>query len=113
LFSLHDQNLQREKTIGHFQGRFNRLSRNETLFETRLFICELQMLVDAQYVLCAMSSNVCRLVQILRYQHPSTAISLDRPWYGTSLFSFFFFLSEKQMTIKKIQSELTKFIYVH
>jgi hypothetical protein len=82
-FSLHDQNLQREKTTGHVQGRFNRLSKNQTLFETRLFICELQMLVDAHYVLCAMSSNVCRLVQILRYQHPSTAISLDRPWYGT------------------------------
>ncbi len=29
------------------------------------------------------SLNVCRLVQILRYQHPSTVISLDRLWYGT------------------------------
>ena len=68
---------------GHFQSNFNQLSEKEKLNETRLFLCELQMLIDADYVLCGMSSNVCRLVQILRYQHPSTMISLDRSWYGT------------------------------
>jgi hypothetical protein len=68
---------------GHFQAQFNRLSWKERVFETRLLICELQMLINAQYVLCPMSSNVCRLIQILRHQHPSTVISMDRPWYGT------------------------------
>jgi hypothetical protein len=33
-------------------------------------------------IVCGMSSNVCRLVQILRHQDPSTAISLDEEWYG-------------------------------
>ena len=46
----------------------------ERILETYLFICELQMLVDSHYVLCVMSSNVCRLVQILRYQYLSPAI---------------------------------------
>jgi hypothetical protein len=81
--SLHDNSSQRTKTIGHFQGRFNRLSIEQKLNETRLLMCELQLLMDSQYVVCGMSSNVCRLVQILRHQHPSTAISLDRGWYGT------------------------------
>lgn len=82
-FSLHDRNDRRRKSNGHFQGHFNRLPRNETLYETRLFLCELQMLTDARYVFCAMSSNVCRLIQILRSQHPSTVISMDRTWYAT------------------------------
>jgi hypothetical protein len=82
-FSIHDNNRSRIRTTGHFQSNFNRLSGKDRLFETRLFMCELQMLIDGQYVLCSMSSNVCRLIQILRHQHPSTAISLDRSWYGT------------------------------
>jgi Alpha-(1,6)-fucosyltransferase N- and catalytic domains len=81
--SIHDQNHHTTNRTSHFQSHFNRLSEKEKLFETRLFMCELQMLIDSQYVLCAMSSNVCRLVQILRHQHPSTAISLDRSWYAT------------------------------
>jgi len=74
---------QRTNTTGHFQLHFDRLSKKEKLFETRLLICELQMLIDSDYVLCGMSSNVCRLIQILRHQHPSTLISLDRSWRGT------------------------------
>jgi hypothetical protein len=80
--SLYDNNSQRTKTIGHFQGHFNRLSKKQKLYETRLLMCELQILMDSKYVVCGMSSNICRLVQILRHQHPSTAISLDRSWYG-------------------------------
>jgi hypothetical protein len=76
-------NHQRMNITGNFQADFNRLSRKTKVYETRLFMCELQMLIDAQYVLCRMSSNVCRLVQILRHQHPSTIISLDRSWYAT------------------------------
>ncbi|CAF2865470.1 unnamed protein product [Rotaria sp. Silwood2] len=68
---------------GHFQTQFNRLSSREKLFETRLLMCELQMLINSQYVLCSMLSNVCRLIQILRHQHPSTVISLDTSWFGT------------------------------
>ena len=68
---------------GHRQGDFNRLDREGKRFQTHLLICQLQMLIEANYVLCTMSSNICRLVQILRHQSPSTVISLDRPWYGT------------------------------
>lgn len=81
--SIYDNNNQKSNKTGHFQSQFNRLSNKQKLFQTRLFICELQMLIDSKYVLCSMSSNVCRLIQILRYQHPSTVISLDRSWYGT------------------------------
>ena len=81
--SLHDQNNERTKFTGHIQGHFNRRTRTEIRLQTRLFICELDMLVNARYVLCSMSSNVCRLIQILRSQHPSTVTSMDRSWYGT------------------------------
>ena len=65
-------------TSGHYQSRFNQLSLEEKRYETRLLICQLQMLVDADYVFCTITSNICRLVQILRLQDPSTTISLDR-----------------------------------
>ena len=68
---------------GHYQSRFNHLSQEEKRDQTRLLICQIQMLVDADYVFCTMSSNICRLVQTLRHQDPSTAISLDRPWRAT------------------------------
>ena len=68
---------------GHLQASFDRLSPSEKRFRTRLLMCELQMLVDARYVFCTMSSNVCRLVQILRRQHPATVVSMDKPWFGT------------------------------
>jgi hypothetical protein len=68
---------------GHVQSEFNRLPLDEKMNLTRLLICEIQMLVDADYVFCTMSSNICRLVQILRHQNPSTAISLDVPWRAT------------------------------
>ncbi|CAF3404484.1 unnamed protein product [Rotaria sp. Silwood2] len=68
---------------GHFQSQFNRLSSREKSFETRLLMSELQMLINSRYVLCSMSSNVCRLIQILRHRHPSTVISLDKSWYGS------------------------------
>ena len=81
--SLHNNHSQRNRTTGHFQGQFNRLSKQQKLNATRLLMCELQMLINAQYVLCGMSSNVCRLVQILRHQNVSTVISMDRNWYPT------------------------------
>jgi hypothetical protein len=81
-FSIHDKNHREVNTTGHFQDKFNRLSREKKLNATRSFMCELQMLVDAQYVICSMSSNVCRLIQILRYQDPSTVSSVDRGWYA-------------------------------
>jgi glycerophosphoryl diester phosphodiesterase len=81
--SIYDNNHQRTNPTGHFQAQFNRLSRQQKLNETRLFMCELQMLVNSEYVLCGMTSNICRLVLILRHQHPSTVISLDRSWIGT------------------------------
>ena len=71
------------RSRGHLQARFDLLPPEEKQLQTRLLICELQMLVDARYVFCTMSSNVCRLVQILRHQHPATAISLDVAWFGT------------------------------
>ncbi len=79
----YNNNNQKSNTTGHFQSHFNHLSQKEKLYQTRLFMCELQVLIDSQYVLCSMASNVCRLIQILRHPHPSTAISLDRPWYAT------------------------------
>ena len=71
----------RRKILGHFQANFNRLSREQKRNETRFLMCELQILIDSPYVLCGMSSNICRLIQILRHQHPSTVISLDRSWH--------------------------------
>ena len=68
---------------GHTQFKFNSLPLDERMNQTRLLICEIQMLVDADYVFCTMSSNICRLVQALRHQDPSTAISLDTPWRAT------------------------------
>ena len=78
--SLTDQ--KRTGSNGHRQGEFNRLDRESKRFQTRLLICQLQMLIDANYVFCTMSSNICRLIQILRHQPPSTMISLDRSWYA-------------------------------
>jgi hypothetical protein len=82
-FSLHYNSSQRTKKNGHFQYDFDRLSKEQKLYETRLLMCELQILMDSNYVICGMSSNICRLVQILRHQDPSTVISLDESWHGT------------------------------
>ena len=79
---IHNDHHYNRQQHGHHQSDFNHLSSKQKLYQTRLFMCELQNLVNAEYVLCSMSSNVCRLTQILRYQHPSTIISLDRTWYG-------------------------------
>ena len=81
-FCIHNDYHNRTQRHSHDQSDFNRLSAKEKNYQTRCFMCELQMLASAKYVLCSMSSNVCRLTQVLRYQHPSTAISLDRSWYG-------------------------------
>ncbi|CAF1401287.1 unnamed protein product [Rotaria magnacalcarata] len=82
-FQINYNNYQHTNRTGHFQSKFNRLSFERKLFETRLLMCELQMLINSQYVLCSMYSNMCRLLKILRYQHPATTISLDRSWYPT------------------------------
>ncbi|UJR11159.1 hypothetical protein I4U23_015340 [Adineta vaga] len=74
---------QRISRFGHFQQNFNQQTQKEKLFETRLFLCELQMFIEAKYVICGMSSNVCRFIQILRHQHSSTVISLDKLWSVT------------------------------
>jgi hypothetical protein len=73
----------RNGSYGHRQAEFNRLDRQRKRLQTHLLICQLQMLIDADYVFCTMSSNICRLIQILRHQPPATMISLDRSWYGT------------------------------
>ncbi|UJR16822.1 hypothetical protein I4U23_003721 [Adineta vaga] len=73
----------RINTTGHDQQNFNQLSKKDKIFETRLFMCELQMLKYAKYVLCGMSSNVCRFIQALRHQNSSTLISLDQRWRST------------------------------
>ena len=67
---------------GHVQFRFNNLPAKEKLHQTRALLCEIQMLINAEYVFCTMSSNICRLVQILRHQDPSTVFSLDREWFA-------------------------------
>ncbi|CAF0971517.1 unnamed protein product [Rotaria sordida] len=82
-FTINKTNHHGTNIINHFQPNFNHLSSEIKLNETRLLMCELQMLIDFQYVLCCMFSNVSRLVQILRHQHRTTTISLDRPWYAT------------------------------
>ncbi|UJR22733.1 hypothetical protein I4U23_025767 [Adineta vaga] len=81
--NIHQNFNRTRKQTGHSQFDFNLLSKKEKLFETRLLMCELQMLIDSKYVICGMSSNVCRLIQTLRYQHPSTVISLDGRWRAT------------------------------
>ncbi|CAF0889894.1 unnamed protein product [Adineta ricciae] len=81
--SIHDNNNDTSNRTGHFQFSFNLLPRKQKLVETRLLLTELQMLIDSKFVVCGMSSNVCRLIQTLRYQHPSTVISLDHSWRAT------------------------------
>ena len=80
--SINNTNSYASNFTGHVQWRFNNLPAAEKRFQTRLFLCQLQMLVDADYVFCTMSSNICRLVQILRHQDPSTVISLDVAWFA-------------------------------
>lgn len=81
--SVSSTDQKRTGSDGHRQREFNRLDRGRKRFQTHLLICQLQMLIDANYVFCTMSSNICRLIQILRHQPPSTMISLDRSWYAT------------------------------
>ncbi|CAM2728788.1 unnamed protein product [Rotaria socialis] len=82
-FLINYNNYQDINRTGHFQSKFNHLSLERKLFETRLLMCELQMLINSQYVSCSMYSNICRLLKILRYQHPTTTVSLGRSWYPT------------------------------
>ncbi|CAF3265322.1 unnamed protein product [Rotaria socialis] len=82
-FQINYNNYQDINRTGHFQSKFNHLSLERKLFETRLLMCELQMLINSQYVSCSMYSNICRLLKILRYQHPTTTVSLGRSWYPT------------------------------
>ena len=76
-------NSYRMKSLGHFQKHFNSLSAEQKFYETNILMTEIQMLIDAKYLVCGVASSICRLVQLLRYQHPSTAISLNRAWHET------------------------------
>jgi hypothetical protein len=78
--SINNTNSYTLKSSGHYQSRFQSLPMEQRIHQTHLLLCEIQMLVDADYVFCTMSSNICRLVQTLRHQRPSTAISLDKEW---------------------------------
>lgn len=45
--------------------------------QVRLLILELSMMSQAESVVCTMSSNVCRLLQVLRLQPKDTLIGID------------------------------------
>ncbi len=65
---------------GHLQTRFNKLSLQLKQFATYKLMAELEVLTQAKYVVCTFSSNVCRLVQVLRNAHIDTVLSLDEKW---------------------------------
>jgi hypothetical protein len=65
---------------GHLQTHFNELSLQFKRLATYKLMAELQVLIQAKYVVCTFSSNVCRLVQILRNAHIDTVLSLDKKW---------------------------------
>ncbi|CAF1660088.1 unnamed protein product, partial [Didymodactylos carnosus] len=58
------------------------LANDQKLYETRIFMSELTLMIKAQGIVCTMSSNVCRLIQILRYQSETTVLSLDTSWHA-------------------------------
>ena len=78
LNTTHEKNI----SFGHRQGEFNRLPMNVKFQQTVLLLCQLQFFIDADYVFCTMSSNICRLIQILRHAPIKTTISLDVGWRG-------------------------------
>ncbi len=65
---------------GHLQNRFNELSLQLKRLATYKLMAELEVLAQAKYVVCTFSSNICRLVQILRNAHTDTVLSLDGKW---------------------------------
>ncbi|UJR30339.1 hypothetical protein I4U23_017876 [Adineta vaga] len=72
------------KTIemhGHEQSIFDHLPKHVQLELTYVLLSELEILSRVKHVVCTFSSNVCRLVQVLRKQDPNTVISLDEKWH--------------------------------
>ncbi|CAF0890781.1 unnamed protein product [Adineta ricciae] len=65
---------------GHEQGSFDKLPQHVQIELTHILLSELEILSRVKYVVCTFSSNVCRLTQVLRKQHPSTVLSLDTNW---------------------------------
>lgn len=65
---------------GHDQESFDKLPQHVQIELTHILISELEILSRVKYVVCTFSSNVCRLAQVLRKQHPNTVLSLDTNW---------------------------------
>lgn len=69
-----------ELTNGHDQHIFNRLPIEYKIEATKILMAEIELLSRAHSVVCTFSSNICRLVQILRSQKPETVRSIDEIW---------------------------------
>lgn len=66
---------------GHQQKVFNSLPINVKVELTRILLTEIEILSRVKYLVCTFSSNICRLIQILRQQPPQTVLSLDISWH--------------------------------
>jgi hypothetical protein len=73
--------LEKQWPTGHVQEQFNRLSIDEKYASTMILLTEIECLVRINYVICTFSSNICRLIQILRTQSIDSVVSLDQNWY--------------------------------
>jgi len=81
IYLTYGEQLRQAIALGHNQKEFNLLNAEVKLNVTRMFIAELDVMTNAKGVVCTMSSNVCRLVQILRHQSEESVYSLDELWH--------------------------------
>jgi len=77
IFSLIPKN-----THGNHQTSFTYSSVTFREENSHRLILELTLMAQAKYAFCTMSSNVCRLLQVLRTTEPSTLIPVDNmDWF--------------------------------
>lgn len=70
--------------------------------QTRLLILELSIMSEADYVICTMSSNVCRLLQSLRSaRDPNSLIGIDARDGKTGLENFWCFVARFFLSTEK------------
>jgi hypothetical protein len=62
---------------GNEMDSFFELPREERENQARLLILEMTIMSQSSHVVCTMSSNVCRLIQVIREQPPETMTGID------------------------------------
>lgn len=69
-----------EKRRGHLQKDANARYLNRNYQHVVELIAEVEALRHATWFVGTFSSNLARLIHVLRYQHPDTSVSLDDRW---------------------------------